>query len=83
MGSRMDKSDTPSSQPSQLSERHKLCNAWSAFVKRINTRLSNQEIAERIGCDRSNVAKWKNGHNVPSALARRALIDLSMSLGLS
>lgn len=43
---------------------------------RNRSRLSQEEVAERIGVSRQSVAKWENGDSLPDILNCEALADL-------
>lgn len=38
--------------------------------------LTQEEFAHRLGITVATVNRWENGHNSPTRLARKALVDL-------
>ena len=39
--------------------------------------LTQEEFAHRLGITVATVNRWENGHNSPTRLARKALVDLA------
>ncbi len=44
---------------------------------RHNLGLTQEEFAHRLGITVATVNRWENGHNSPTRLARKALVDLA------
>ena len=59
-------------------ERYTLAERLKAYRKAF--KLSQQELAEKVGCDQTSISAWERGRSVPNA---DILIDISDKLGLS
>jgi DNA-binding transcriptional regulator YiaG len=49
---------------------------------RQNLGLTQEEFAHRLGITVATVNRWENGHNSPTRLARKALLDLAAERGV-
>ncbi len=56
--------------------------AESIRTLRQNLRMTQEEFAHRLGITVATVNRWENGHNRPTRLARRALLDLASKGGI-
>jgi len=54
--------------------------AVSALRRRLS--MTQEEFAHAIGVTVSTVNRWENGHNSPTRLARKALLDLAAERGV-
>ena len=59
-------------------EKHTLAERLKAYRKAF--KMSQQELAEKVGCDQTSISAWERGRSVPNA---DVLIEISDKLGLS
>jgi DNA-binding transcriptional regulator YiaG len=57
-------------------------NGWSVRGLRKRLGMSQERFAAEIGVTFSTVSRWENGHNVPSHLSWRAMLQLAYQHGL-
>lgn len=59
-------------------DKESLANRLKAYRKMF--KLSQAELAEKVGCDQTSISAWERGRSVPNA---DVLIEISDKLGLS
>ena len=68
----------------QYNEKNKGVNAMSfgqnlQFLRKICSRMTQEDLAKAVGVDRATVSMWENGHQIPHA-SHRAKIEQVLNI---